>query len=374
MKYEIDFQRTPLLLIWEITRACALACRHCRASAEDIRHPEELTLKEGFDLIDQVKALGTPLIIFTGGDPLQRDDLEDLIRHAKSVGLRTGAIPAATTRLTRERVFSLKEAGLDQMAVSLDAPTAQKHDDLRRVEGTFAKAMEGARWAREAGLPLQVNTVLGAWNVDDFDAMAALVESLGIVFWEVFFLVPTGRGTELRGMQPEQVEALFGKLYALAQRVDFIIKVTEGQHLRRYVAQQLEGAGPAEGGAAPTAQRGFPARPPARLMMGPHAVNAGRGFCFVDHVGGVFPSGFLPICCGNLRQQRLAEIYGKSPVFRELRDSSLLKGRCGRCEYRDLCSGGSRARAYALTGDYLAEDPLCGYQPGAGSAPGTLGP
>lgn len=356
MRHEIDYQRCPLLLIWEITRACALACRHCRASAEDIRDPRELTLDEGKRLIDDVKGMGTPLIIFTGGDPLQRTDLEDLIRHAKSVGLRTGAIPAATPRLTRERVFSLKDAGLDQMAVSFDAPTAKKHDDFRRVDGTFAKAMEGARWTREAGLPLQVNTVLGSWNVDDFDDMVALVESLGIVFWEVFFLVPTGRGTELQGVTPAQVEMLFGKLHALAQRVDFIIKVTEGQHLRRFAAQQMEGH-PAPG------QRGFTGRPPARLMMGNQPVNAGRGFCFVDHIGGVFPSGFLPVECGNIRQKPASEIYRESPVFKELRDSTLLKGRCGRCEYRDLCSGGSRARAFAVHGDYLAEDPLCGYQP-----------
>ncbi len=358
MRYEIDYNRCPLLLIWEVTRACALACRHCRASAEDIRDPRELTLDEGQRLIDDVKGMGTPLIIFTGGDPLQRTDLEDLIRHAKSVGLRTGAIPAATPRLSRERVFALKDAGLDQMAVSLDASTAKKHDDFRRVEGTFAKAMEGARWAREADLPLQVNTVLGSWNVDDFDEMVALVESLGIVFWEVFFLVPTGRGTELQGVTPAQVEMLFGKLHALAQRVDFIIKVTEGQHLRRFAAQQMEG-GVASG------QRGFTGRPPARLMMGNQPVNAGRGFCFVDHVGGVFPSGFLPVECGNIRQKPASEIYRESPVFKELRDSTLLKGRCGRCEYRDLCSGGSRARAFAVHGDYLAEDPLCGYQPGA---------
>ncbi len=355
MKFGIDYNQTPLLLIWEITRACALACRHCRASAEDIRDPRELTLDEGKRLIDDVKDMGTPLIIFTGGDPLQRTDLEDLIRHAKSVGLRTGAIPAATERLTRERVFSLKDAGLDQLAISLDGVTAEKHDTFRRVEGTFARAMQGARWAHEADLPLQVNTVLGSWNVDDFDAMAALVESLGIVFWEVFFLVPTGRGLELQGVTPDQAEKLFGKLYTLAQRVDFVIKVTEGQHLRRYVAQQLGSVGPG--------QRGFSRPPPPRLMMGPQPVNAGRGFCFVDHVGGVFPSGFLPVECGNIRQKPASEIYRESPVFKALRDASLLKGRCGRCESRDLCSGGSRARAYAIHGDYLAEDPLCGYQP-----------
>lgn len=354
MRTDLDFRQAPLLLIWEITRACALACRHCRASAEDIRHPGELSLDEGKKLLDDVKAMGTPLVIFTGGDPLQRDDLEDLVRHAKSIGLRAGAIPAATWRLTKDRVKSLKEAGLDQMAISLDGPDAKRHDDFRRVEGTFTKAMDGARWAREVGLPLQVNTVFGAWNFHEFDAMSELVQSLGIVFWEVFLLVPTGRGVELPGMTPDQVEVLFGKLYDLAQRANFIVKITEGQHFRRYVAQRTGGS---------PARHGHPGHPSPRLMLGPNAVNAGRGFCFVDHVGGVFPSGFLTVECGNVRRQPVHEIYRNSPVFRQLRDASLLKGRCGRCEFREYCSGGSRARAYALTGDYLAEDPLCGYQP-----------
>ncbi len=351
MKVDVDFNQAPLLLIWEVTRACALACKHCRASAEDRRDPRELSLAEGCALIDAVKDMGTPLIIFTGGDPLQRDDLEDLIRHAKARGLRAGAIPAATPRLTRERVQSLKDAGLDQMAVSLDASTAARHDALRGVEGTFERAMQGAQWAREVGIPLQVNTVLGAWNVDDFDAIVAMVEQLGIVFWEVFFLVPTGRGTELQGVTAEQVEELFAKLYALSLRAPFIVKITEGQHFRRYVAQQ-GGAGPHAGGGRP------------KLMMGPHPVNAGRGFCFVDHTGEVQPSGFLPIPCGNVRTTPLATLYRESPVFRALRDSTLLKGRCARCDYRDWCSGGSRARAYAVHGDVQAEDPLCAYQPG----------
>lgn len=354
MKFDVDFNRAPLLLIWEVTRACALACRHCRASAEDVRHPAELTLDEGRRLLDDVRAMGTPLIIFTGGDPLQRDDLEELVRYAKSIGLRAGAIPAATSRLTRDRVFALKEAGLDQMAISLDGVTAAQHDAFRRVEGTFDRAMAGANWAREAGLPLQVNTVFGSWNVNDFDAMAELVQRLGIVFWEVFFLVPTGRGVELQGVTPDQVEMLFGKLYDLAQHANFIVKITEGQHFRRYVAQRTGGA---------PARHGAPGHPSPRLMLGPHPVNAGRGFCFVDHIGGVFPSGFLTVECGNVRRQPVSEIYRTSKVFNELRDASLLKGRCGRCEYRDMCSGGSRARAYAITGDYLAEDPLCGYQP-----------
>lgn len=344
MRFDVDFDRAPLLVIWEVTRACALACRHCRAAAEDVRDPRELTLDEGKNLLDQVRAMGTPLMIFTGGDPLQRDDLEDLIAHAKAIGLRPAAIPAATPRLTRERMLSLKAAGLDQVAISLDASTAERHDAFRKVEGTFAKAMQGVEWAHEAGIPLQINTVFGAWNADDFDAMAALVQRLNIVFWEVFFLVPTGRGAELEGCSPEQMRELFAKLYDLSLTAPFIVKITEAQHFRCYASRRSAALPPGT-------------RP--RLMMSGRPVNAGCGFCFVDHIGNICPSGFLPLERGNLRQRRLADVYRNDPVFRDLRDTNKLKGRCMDCGGRVMCSGGSRARAYALTGDYLATDPLC---------------
>lgn len=357
MNFRVDFNQAPVLLIWEITRACSLTCQHCRASAIDWRDPRELNLEEGRRLIDDVAAMGTPLIVFTGGDPLQRADLEDLIRHAKTRRLKVGTIPAATPRLTRERIFSLRDAGADQLAVSVDAENAEKHDAFRGVPGTFEKVIEAAGWIREAGVALQANTVFGAWNVDDFDALAGLIERLGVVFWEVFFLVPTGRGAALQGCTPEQFEQLFEKLYQLTRRGSCVIKVTEGQHLRRFIAGR-EGAEPAD-----------VARARARLMLAGRPVNAGNGFCFVDHLGNVCPSGFLPLDCGNVRNQSVTEIYRNHPVFRELRQTHLLKGKCGACEYRDACSGGSRARAYALTGDYLAEEPFCHYQPGNISRP-----
>ncbi len=358
-----DFHHAPFLVIWEVTRSCALACRHCRAEAIDWRHPDELTLAEGQKLLEDIVQMGTPIVIFSGGDPLQRDDLEDLIRYGKQVGLRVGTIPAATPRLTRDRVASLKAARLDQMALSLDGCTAQKHDDFRRVEGSFAKTMEGAAWAREVGLPLQINTVFGAWNFADFDALAALVESLGVVFWEVFFLVPTGRGAELQGCSPEQCELLFDKLYHMSQRVPFIIKVTEAPHYRRFVMQQSEKEDiPHQPGANPSKRSAHPHSPHPGLQVTRQGVNAGKGFCFVDHIGNVYPSGFLPLTAGNVRNSSIIEIYRSTPLFKDLRNPELLAGRCGRCEYRTIC-GGSRSRAYALTGDYLAEDPSCLYVP-----------
>ena len=351
MKFDVDFDRAPLLLIWEVTRSCELACKHCRADAIHQRDPRELSLAEGKTLIDDVAEMGTPLLIFTGGDPLQREDLEDLIVYGKSKGLRVGTIPATTARLTRERIASLKAAGVDQMALSLDGPDAETHDAFRRVEGSFDKAMQGAAWARELGVPLQVNTVFGAWNVDQIDRMVALVESLGVVFWEVFFLVPTGRGVELESCTADQFEALFERLHALSRRVKYIVKITEGQHFRRYVAEAARANPSAPGGGGH----------PMGAQSDKPAVNSGKGFCFVDHIGNVCPSGFLPRECGNVRDTSVIEIYRNHPVFKELRDDSLLKGKCGRCRYRRICGGGSRARAYALTGDYLAPEPYCAY-------------
>ncbi|MBT5872678.1 MAG: TIGR04053 family radical SAM/SPASM domain-containing protein [Candidatus Latescibacteria bacterium] len=360
----VDFDEAPFLVIWEVTRSCGLACRHCRAEAIDLRHPDELTLDEGKALLDDIVRMGTPIVVLTGGDPLQREDLELLIAYGKQIGLRMATIPAATPRLTRDRVTSLRDVELNQMALSLDGCTAQKHDDFRRVEGSFEKTMEAAAWARELGVPLQINTVLGEWNYDDFDALAELVQSLGIVFWEVFFLVPTGRGSELQGCSAEQFENLFGRLHQLSQDVSFVVKVTEAPHYRRFVSQQQNGdetaGGKKQSSTHPGGHHGHGHG--GALTVTRQGVNAGKGFCFVDHVGEVHPSGFLPIITDNVRATSIIDTYRQSPIFKELRNPDLLKGRCGQCEFRMNC-GGSRARAFALTGDYLAEDPCCSYIP-----------
>ena len=365
-----DFNQAPFILIWEVTQGCALACHHCRAKAIDWRHPDELTTDEGKRLIDQVAAMGTRILVFSGGDPLQRDDLETFIAHAKSRGLRTGTIPAATERLTAERVRRLKTADLDQMALSLDGADSKSHDAFRGVPGSFDRTMAGARYARGAGLPLQINTVFAAWNVDQFDALAELVTELGIVFWEVFFLVPIGRGALLEGLSPEQFEDIFAKLYVLQKKASFIVKVTEAPHYRRYVVEQEKRRSRDEKAKMPTGRRvrrllARETGPHGSLGQAPRGVNSGKGFMFVSHTGDVYPSGFLPIAAGNFRHTAPGEIYRDSPIFKELRDPSRLKGRCGRCNFRDLC-GGSRARAYALTGDYLAEDASCLHQPARG--------
>ena len=348
-----DFSVAPLLVIWETTRSCALACSHCRASAELGRHPDELTTSEGFGLLDQIADMGTPIVIFSGGDPLNRPDLEELVRHAKRRGLRTGTIPAATPALTRERLAALEEAGLDQLALSLDGPTPELHDRLRRTPGAFERTIAAAGDARALGLPLQINTCFSRANIDRLEEMIALVASLGAVFWEVFLLIPIGRGRALGGLAPGRIEALFERLSRLDGAAGFVVKITEGQAYRRFLARagkkrtrpMLRGA-PIHGGVTATAQ----------------AVNAGKGFLFVDHVGRICPSGFLPVACGDARRDSLSAIYRDSPMFRELRDPRALTGKCGRCEFAAVC-GGSRARAHALTGDHRAADPACEYEP-----------
>lgn len=360
-----DFDRAPFLLIWEVTQACGLACRHCRAEAVDTRHPLELTTDEGRKLIDDTVEMGTRIIVFSGGDPFQRADLEDLIRHAKSRKMRTGTIPAATERVTPERILSMKGAGLDQFALSLDGHTAQQHDTFRGIQGAFDATLAAAKRVRDAGMALQINTVFGTWNYESFDELCALVEGLGIAFWEVFFLVPTGRGTDLECLKPEKYELLFAKIYALQKRAPFIVKITEAPHYRMFVAEAEKKNRAAEAGPVGQRVKHLLARetgPGGSMGQAPKGVNSGKGFVFVSHVGEIFPSGFLPIRAGNVRTDALADIYRNSEVFRALRDPRRLKGRCGRCNYNDLC-GGSRSRAYALTGDYLAEDEACSYVP-----------
>jgi radical SAM protein len=363
----IDFALAPFLVIWETTQACDLACRHCRACARPSRHPDELTTAQGFGLLAEAAAMGTPVFILSGGDPLKRPDLLDLVCEGKRLGLRMGTIPAATPALTSTVVRRLKQAGLDQMALSLDYPRAELHDRFRGVSGAFNKTLAAVEWAHQYGLPLQINTTLHGGSASFLFEMAELVERLEAVFWEVFFLVPVGRGESVDGLTARQCEELFAILYAVQKRARFIVKVTEAPHYRRYVAQREAKSG----GKRSRAESGTVVMPgmlrrsegPGHTVgLAPRGVNAGKGFVFVTHVGEVYPSGFLPLEAGNVRAQGLTEIYRHSPLLRALRDPDALRGRCGRCEYRTIC-GGSRSRAYALTGDFRATDPWCSYRP-----------
>jgi len=324
----VDFDLAPFLVIWETTQACALACRHCRASARPGRDPLELSTEEGKRVVRETADMGTPLIVFTGGDPVNRPDLLELIRHGKEHGLRTATIPAATDALTRELVHSLKEAGLDQMALSLDFPRADLHDAFRGVPGAFARTMAAVSWAHGAGLPLQINTTVCGDTAPYLEEMAAFVQGLGIVFWEVFFLVPTGRGEVLSGLSASECERLFEVIYRVQKKGKFIVKVTEAPHYRRHVAQR-EGRATGEGG-PPSRGITMPAvltrseGPGHTVGLAPRGVNAGNGFLFVSHRGDIFPSGFLPLSVGNVRRMPLAEAYRASDLFKRLRAPDLV--------------------------------------------------
>ncbi len=361
-----DFNERPFLVIWETTHACDLACVHCRAEAVPEADPEELTTTQAFKLIDDVKEMKTPILIFSGGDPLKRKDLPELIRYAKTKNLRAGAIPAVTPLLTHEKIQLLKDSGLDQLAFSLDASTPEEHDAFRRVSGVFQRTMDSIHFANQIGLPLQINSLINVHNTEKMDKLIGLIEGLDIVFWEVFFLVPTGRGKDIPLLTASKFDEAFEKIYQLSRRVKFVTKVTEAQHYRRFVHEK-EASSHAEASANGDGKIEMPASLRKRVGPGgtighaPQGVNSGKGFVFISYKGDVMPSGFLPIKAGNVKNQSLADIYRNAPIMKELRDVSLLKGKCGPCEYNEIC-GGSRARAYAMTGDYLAEDPCCSYE------------
>lgn len=359
-----NFSERPFLAIWETTRACDLACVHCRASAEPAPAPDELNREEALRLVEQVADAGAPILIFSGGDCLKRTDLLDLIHHAKSRRLRVGAIPAITPALTVEKLRAMKDAGLDQVAFSLDSADPAEHDAFRKVSGVFKRTLEAVQLANQIGLRTQINSLVNVHNQDSFDNLITLVRGLGIVFWEIFFLVPMGRGQELPLMTGDKFEEVFSKIYALSKDVHFMVKVTEAPHYRRFCYEKLKEEGTVPSVISQHQMPDVPLRQEARETIGraPSGVNSGKGFLFISHRGDVMPSGFLPLAAGNIKESSVREIYRNASVFRELRDTSLLKGRCGICEYKEIC-GGSRARAYALSGDYFEEDPCCIYQP-----------
>src|ERR1035437_3569010 len=319
----IDFNERPFIAIWEITQACDLACVHCRASAQPDRHPKELTTAEGKHLIDQIANLKVPVFVFTGGDPLKRPDLFELICHARTMGVRVSLTPSATPLLTREIVVRLKEAGLARLAVSMDGACAETHDAFRGLTGSFARTLDAVRWANEAGLPVQINTTFSRRNIGEIDSIVALMESLKITLWSVFFLVPMGRGKLNDLLSADEFEAAFEKIYSLSKTASFDIKTTEAQHYRRFMMQQRVVERRA-GSSSSTSQE----KVEDALGRAPRGLNDGKGFVFISHTGEAFPSGFMPLSAGNVRLQDLAVIYRESALFQSLRDTSNLEGKC----------------------------------------------
>lgn len=348
-----DFSQSPFLVIWEVTQACRLACIHCRASAQPCRHPLELSTDEGKKLLETISGFDNPLMVFTGGDPLERPDLEELLRHSVALGLRTTVTPSATPLLTSDAIRKFKDIGVARMAISLDGPDRESHDGFRKVKGSFDKTLFALSEAKRIGLPTQVNTTVTRHNWKQLPEIAQLVHSAEAQLWSVFFLVTTGRADLLDDLTAAEYELVFSYLHQLSLGATFDIKTTEAQHYRRYVAQQ---------GKLHRAGRRLQINASNDVISRQAGINDGKGLVFVSHTGEIFPSGFLPVSAGNVRRHCLVDVYRESPLFLQLRDSASLKGKCGACEFRNLC-GGSRSRAYAFTKDYLSEDPRCAYQP-----------
>lgn len=354
----VDFDLAPFLVIWEVTRACALACVHCRADAIPRRDPGELSTMEGRALVDQICAFAPhrPLLVLTGGDPMRRPDLADLVAYASDRGLTVALTPSGTAAATPARLAELKQAGLSRVAVSLDGPEADTHDAFRRVRGSYRWTMRIIEAAIDLGLPLQINSTVSRVTLPHLEAMARRVRELPVALWAVFFLIQTGRGAALEQITAAECEDVLQLLFELSLTVPFGIKTTEAPHFRRVIWEREH----APVGALRAGTR--------RALRAPRSVNDGNGFVFVDHVGTICPSGFLPVARGNVRTHQLAGIYRDDEVFRRLRDADSLEGKCGRCRFRALC-GGSRSRAFAATSQMMASDPLCVYDPGTDVEP-----
>jgi len=338
------------MVFWETTRACDLVCQHCRACAVPARNPRELSTEEGFALLDEIAAMGTKLVVLTGGDPAKREDLVALVRHGTRANLRMALTPSATPLVTPALMEALKAAGLVRLAISIDSSAAQGHDAMRGVPGAFDRSLEILRFARSIGLSTQVNTSVSAYEPAEIDALAALVGSLGVELFSVFVIVPTGRALLQPPMDPLELERLLEHLATLAERAPFDVKTTAAPHFRRVLLQRKHRRHDIVG-----LKDGI-----GRALRG---INDGQGIVFVSHVGEISPSGFLPVECGNVRLEGLTRVYRDNPLFRALRDPDQYEGKCGACEFRKVC-GGSRARAYASCGNALGSDPACAYQPG----------
>jgi len=339
------FAAAPQRVYWEMTRACDLACRHCRAEAQPCCAPGELDTDEAKRVLDQLAGVDAPRphLVFTGGDPLKRADLMELVAHAVASGLQVSVSPAVTPLLTRDNLRAMKEAGVDAISLSLDGSDAERHDGLRGVPGTFVRTLAAMRDAVEAGLLVQVNTLVTSATLPDLPAVDALVTGLAVQRWSLFFLIAVGRGRELGQITPEECETLFAWVYERAQRKGGpIVTTTEAPHYRRVVLERNPRGGPPRGS----------------------GIRDGNGIMFISSTGEISPSGFLPLVAGNVRESNPIDVYRFAPLFQALRDPHAFEGKCGRCEYRNVC-GGSRARAWMATGSPLGTDPLCAYEPRA---------
>src|SRR5579871_937882 len=305
-----DYAQTPLNIYWEMTQACALACRHCRAEAVPHPDPRELTVPEGLAFLRQIRDFETPLphLILTGGDPLERTGLFELIDEARALGISVSITPAATPKLTRGMLVRLKEHGVEGLGLSLDGSTAQRHDSIRGVPGTFDRTLDALRWAGELGMPIQVNTLVAAETAADVPAVFELLKTFAVTRWSLFFLISVGRGKVLQPLSPAEGEDLMGWIYEISGAAPFIVATTEAPSYRRVALQKMRAAGLSGEQIKRTgAYRGF-------------GIRDGHGVMFVSHTGDICPAGFLPQVAGNVRRDRVADIYRRSPLFQSLHD------------------------------------------------------
>lgn len=347
-----DYARNPMIVYWEMTQACPLACRHCRAEAMTHAHPFELNHEESLDLLRQIAAFGEPMphVILTGGDPLKRADLFEIIDYARTLGISISITPAASPELTLHKMAELKDHGIEALGLSLDGSNPERHEAVRGVEGCFDSTLGALRHAATVGLPVQVNTLVSQETVDDLPAVYELLTQHRVMRWSLFFLIAVGRGKALQPITPEHGEDLMRWIFRLSQTAPFAIKTTEAPSYRRIALDEMRSAGmkPEEIHRTPV-YRGF-------------GIRDGNGVVFVSNQGDIYPAGFLPLAAGNIRQNQLPYVYRHAPVFQALHTPERFRGKCGQCEYRGMC-GGSRARAFAHTGDPLASDPFCPYVP-----------
>jgi AdoMet-dependent heme synthase len=347
-----DYAQSPMNVYWEITQACNLACRHCRAEAMRDPRPDELTLEEGLAFLRQIADFGQPLpqLILTGGDPLMRRGLFTLIAEARRLGISVSITPAATSALSYGTLARLKFHGIEGVGLSLDGSTAEKHDSIRGVPGTFDRTLEAMDWTAQLELPLQVNTLVSAETAPDLPAVYELLKNYKVARWSLFFLISVGRGKVLEPLDSDQAEELMKWIYEISKTSPFVVATTEAPSYRRVAVQRMR----AEGLTGEEIKRS-----PAARGFG---IRDGNGIVFVSSTGDICPAGFLPEVTGNVRTDAIAAIYRRAPLFKMLHEPQSFEGRCGACEFHALC-GGSRARAYEATGNALASDPLCTFNP-----------
>lgn len=361
----VDYSKRPMLVFWEVTRACQLACAHCRASATPGALPGELSHLEGIDLIEQVAGFGRPypILVFTGGDCLLRPDVFELVDHASSLGIPVAMSPSVTPMLTEESIGEMVARGVKAVSLSLDGATAATHDGVRGIPGHFDQTIPAIRELVKAGLKVQINTTVMRANVEELAQVAQIVADNGAHIWEVFFLVHVGRGEATGAISADEHESVCHFLFDTSH-YGLTIRTVEAPFFRRVVQQRRNGGAVPADALYLRLHRELEDRlgpPGERSTAQTASTRDGKGIVFVAHNGEVYPAGFLPLNLGSVRETPLAEIYRDHPVLRQIRAAEF-GGRCGRCEYADLC-GGSRARAYASTGDPLAEDSACPYEP-----------